>query len=118
MPNKKVTQENAMQLAKRAYWIVTAAGVLALGGALPTSPAGAAPLAGNPDIRSAAGVEAAAQKTHWRGRYYRHYYRPYYGYYAPRYYYRPYRHHRPHYYYGGYGPGFYGYAGRPYRYWW
>jgi len=107
MPGKKATQENAMQLAKRAYWLVTAAGALALGGAFLTSPAGAAPLAGNADMRSAAEVETAAQKTHWRGRYYR----PYYGYFAPRYY-RPYR------YYGGYGPGFYGYAGRPYRNWW
>jgi hypothetical protein len=98
-----------MQLAKREYWLVTAVGALALGGALLVSPAGAAPLSGKVDLRSAGNSEAAVQQTHWRGRYYRHYRPYYYGYYAPRYY-----RHR----YYGYGPGFYGFAGRPYRYWW
>ena len=101
-----------MQLAKREYWLVTAVGALALGGALLASPAGAAPLGGKADLNAVGDAEAAAQKAHWRGRYYRHYRPYYYGYYAPRH-----RYYRPYYYYG-YGPGFYGFAGRPYRYWW
>lgn len=95
-----------MQLAQREYWLVTAVGALALGGALLTSPAGAAPLGGKSDLKSIGNREAAIRQTHWRGRHYRHYY---YGYYAPRYY-----RHR----YYGYGPGFYGFVGRPYRWWW
>jgi hypothetical protein len=114
VPAEKLQKENAMQLVKREYWLVTAVGALALGGALLTSPAGAAPLGGKADLKAIGGMEATVQKAHWRGRYYRHYRPYYYGYYAPRYYRRYYR---PNYYYG-YGPRFYGFAGRPYRHWW